>query len=241
MKNFSIKNSFFKKLAEKIFSAKKKTIITIGLLCLALLLISSWYAVSFNDAGLVAPTNFPEDTFTVKDLPMTCSVILMNLYIFYLLALILWASVRNQKHVRETQTTRRISPRFGFLGFLGFLGFMGFWTYSRNKDIGPFMFFLFFGFFGFFYEGKLSNTFMDERFQENALKAQVTSLKISFSIIIAAFVILSRGALFGNLEYNLLAAMVVVFLAIALAIFLYEYLLYRYDHDEPFDKTKESL
>lgn len=236
MKNFSIK-----KLAEKIFSAKKKTIITIGLLCLALLLISSWYAVSFNDAGLVASANFPEYTFTVKDLPMTCSVILMSLYIFYLIALILWTSVRNQKHVRETQTTRRISLRFGFLGFLGFLGFMGFWTYSQNKDIGPFMFFLFFGFFWFFYEGKLSNTFMDERFKENALKAQVTSLKISFSIIIAAFVILSQGALFGNLEYNLLVAMVVVFLAIALAIFLYEYLLYRYDHDEPFDETKEPL
>lgn len=240
MKNFSMKNSFFKRLAERIFSAKKKTIITAGLLCLALLLISSWYAVNFNDARLVAPTGFPEYTFTVKDLPMACSVILMSLYIFYLIALILWTAVRNQKHVRETQTTRSISPKFGFLGFLGFLGFMGFWTYSQNKDIGPFMYFLFFGFFGFFYEGKLSNTFMDERFKENALKAQVTSLKISFSIIIAAFVILSQGALFGNLEYNLLAAMVIVFLALALAIFLYEYLLYRYDHDEPFDETKES-
>ncbi|MDE7341521.1 MAG: DUF3796 domain-containing protein [Lachnospiraceae bacterium] len=180
--------------------------------------------------------DFSEYTFTVKDLPMTCSVTLICLYIFYLIALILWTAVRNQKYVRETQTTRKISPRFGFLGFFGFMGFMGFWTYSQNKSISPFMFFMFFGFFGFFYEGKLSNTFMDERFKENALKAQVTSLKISFSIIIAAFMILSRGALFGNLEYNLLAAMVVVFLALALALFLYEYLLYRYDHDEPLEK-----
>lgn len=235
MKKFSMKN-----LTVKIFSVRKKTVILTGLLCLALTLFSSWYAVNFNDAGLVEPTDFSEYTFTVKDLPMICSVILMNLYIFYLLALIFRISVRNQKQVRETNTTRRINPGFGFLGFLGFLGFMGFWTYSQNKTIYPLMFFLFFGFFGFFYEGKLSNTFMDERFQENALRAQLTSLKISLSVIIAAFVILSQGALFGSLEYNLLAAVTVVFLSLALALFLNEYLLYRYDHDEPFDDTTEE-
>lgn len=240
MKNHSMKKTSMKKFGEKVFSAKKRTVIAAGLVCLILLLLSSWYAVNFNDARLVVPTDFSKYTFTVKDLPMTCSVILMCLYFFYLMALILWTAVRNQKHVRETQTTRRISPRFGFLGFLGFVGFMGFWTYSQNKNIGPFMSFMFFGFFGFFYEGKLSNTFMDERFKENALKAQVASLRISFSIIIAAFVILSQGALFGNLEYNLLAAMVVVFLALALALFLYEYLLYRYDHDEPFGEPLEE-
>lgn len=235
-----MKNHSMKKFAEKVFSTKKRTVIAAGLVCLILLLLSSWYAVNFNDARLVVPTDFSEYTFTAKDLPMTCSVFLMCLYIFYLMALILWTAVRNQKHVRETQTTRRINPKFGFLGFLGFVGFMGFWTYSQNKNISPFMSFMFFGFFGFFYEGKLSNTFMDERFKENALKAQITSLKISFSIIIAAFVILSQGALFGTLEYNLLAAMVVVFLALALALFLYEYLLYRYDHGEPLEEEEDS-
>ena len=235
-----MKKSSMKRFAAKIFSAKKKTIIAAGLICLALILISSWYAVNYNNAGLVIPTDFSEYTFTIKDLPMTCSVILMNLYIFYLLALILRTAVRNQKLVKETQTTRKISPKFGFLGFLGFMGFMGFWTYSQDKTIAPFMSFMFFGFFGFFYEGKLSNTFMDERFKENALKAQVTALKISFSVIIAAFIILSRGAILGNLEYNLLAAMVIVFLALALALFLYEYLLYRYDHDEPSGESLEE-
>ncbi len=52
--------------------------------------------------------------------------------------------------------------------------------------------------------------------------------------------ILSQGALFGTLEYNLLAAMVVVFLALALALFLYEYLLYRYDHGEPLEEEEDS-
>lgn len=120
------------------------------------------------------------------------------------------------------------------------MGFMGFWTYSQNKNILPFMDFMFFGFFGFFYEGKLSNTFMDERFKENALKAQVNALKLSFAVIVAAFVLLCQGALWGNLEYNLIAAVSVVFLSIALALFLYEYLLYRYDHDDQFDESSEE-
>lgn len=229
-----------KKFTEKIFSAKKKTVIITGIICLALLLVSSWYAVNFNDSRLVVPTDLAKYVFTSKDLPMICSIILMDLYFFYLLALIFRTAVRNQKQVKETQTTRRINPRFGFLGFFGILGFMGFWTYSQNKAIYPFMFFMFFGFFGFFYEGKLSNTFMDERFKENALRAQTMALRISFSIIVAAFVILCQGALWGNLEYNLIAAMSIFFLALALALFLYEYLLYRYDHDDQFEESSEE-
>ena len=116
-----MKNHSMKKFAEKVFSTKKRTVIAAGLVCLILLLLSSWYAANFNDARLVVPTDFSEYTFTAKDLPMTCSVILMCLYTFYLMALILWTAVRNQKHVRETQTTRRINPKFGFLGFHGLL------------------------------------------------------------------------------------------------------------------------
>lgn len=215
------------------FSPKKKalTVIGLGLACLALDFAASWYAVTYNDSRLVAPMD-SKYVFVAKDLPMTCSVTLTCLYFVYLLVLIVRTAVRNQKHVRQTQTTRKINPKFGILGFLGFLGFMGFWSYAQDKNIHPFMFFMFFGFFGFFFEGKLSNTFMDERFRENALKAQLASLKISFSIIIAAFVILSQGALMGNLEYNLIAAVIIVFLSLALFLFLYEYLLYRYDHDD---------
>ena len=229
-----------KNFITKIFSAKKRTILVTGIICLALLLISSWYDVNFNDSRLVSPIDSSNYVFMVKDLPMICSVILIDLYFFYLLALIGKTAVRNKKLVKETQTTRKISPKFGFLGFLGFMGFMGFWTYSQNKNIYPFMYFLFFGFFGFFYEGKLSNTLMDERFKENALKAQVNALKLSFAIIVAASVLLCQGALWGNLEYNLIAAVSVVFLSLALALFLYEYLLYRYDHDDQFDESSEE-
>jgi len=222
-----------KKRVTKSSSTKKKVfaIAGAGLICLLLILAASWYDIRYNDSRLVAPMNAGY-VFTCKDLPMICSIILSCLYFLFLLVLIIKASVKNQKHVKETQTTRSISPKFGFMGFFGFLGFMGFWTYAQNKSIFPFMFFLFFGFFGFFYEGKLSNTFMDERFRENAMKAQLAALKISFSIIVIAFVLLGQGALMGNLEYNLIVGISVVFLSLALAIFLSEYLLYHYDHDD---------
>lgn len=228
MKDFSTNPSSEKK-------KKALAIAALGLICLALDFAASWYAVTYNDSRLVVPMDSKEYVFTMKDLPMICSVILTCLYIFYLLALIIVVSARNKKRVRETRTTRSISPRLGLLGFLGFFGFMGFWTYGQDKSIYPFMFFTFFGFFGFFYEGKLSNTFMDERFLENARKAQLKALKISFAVIIAAFVLLAQGALLGNLEYNLIAAVIVVFLALALSIFLNEYLLYHYDHDDQCD------
>lgn len=43
----------------------------------------------------------------------------------------------------------------------------------------------------------------------------------------------------GKLEYTLIAFIIVTALSIALEIFLKEYLLFRYDHDEPFDESEE--
>ena len=43
----------------------------------------------------------------------------------------------------------------------------------------------------------------------------------------------------GCLEYTLIALVIVIALSIALELFLSEYLLYRYDHDEPFDESEE--
>ena len=40
----------------------------------------------------------------------------------------------------------------------------------------------------------------------------------------------------GCLEYTLIALVIVIALSIALELFLSEYLLYHYDHDEPFDE-----
>ena len=112
------------------------------------------------------------------------------------------------------------------------MGFAGFWAYSVTGDVSPFVFLLFFGFFGFFYEGKMSGTFMDERFRENAARAQLTSYKITFKITLIVLIILCRGKLFGSMEYTLMAVIIVLSLTLALGIFLQEYLLYRYDHDD---------
>ena len=45
----------------------------------------------------------------------------------------------------------------------------------------------------------------------------------------------------GCLEYTLIALVIVIALSIALELFLSEYLLYHYDHDEPFDESEESV
>ena len=120
--------------------------------------------------------------------------------------------------------TRKLNPKLGFLGFFGFLGFL---------DLpGSWLRFLFFGFFVFFYEGKMSDTLMDERFRENKNKAQFMALKISFAVIIIAFLFLSLGEYFMSIAYLYRAVQILISLSIALAMFLSEYLLYRYDHDE---------
>lgn len=43
----------------------------------------------------------------------------------------------------------------------------------------------------------------------------------------------------GCLEYTLIALVIVIALSLALELFLSEYLLYHYDHDEPFDESEE--
>lgn len=96
-----------------------------GIFCTAAMLLSVWYAVTFNDSRLVTPTDLGSYTFTPKDLPMLLSVSLFC----------------------------------------------------------------------------------------------------------------CQGRLFGSLEYTLIAAVIVLSLTLALGIFLPEYLLYRYDHD---DQTGEG-
>lgn len=208
-----------------------KLIVICGMTCILLLLISSYYSVTFNDSRLVVPMDFGSYTFRLKDLPMILSVSLTCAYVLALSILLLTGIVKNQKQIAKTNTTRKINPKLGFLGLLGFLGFAGFWSYPANGSVSPFLFFFFFGFFGFFYEGKMSGTFMDERFRENAIHAQLKSYKITFTIVIISLIILCQGKLFGSLEYTLIAAIIVLSLALALGIFLPEYLLYLYDHD----------
>lgn len=78
----------------------------------------------------------------------------------------------------------------------------------------------------------MSGTFMDERFRENVVRAKLKAYQITFGIMFAALIILCQRKLFGNLEYTLIATIITLSLALATGIFLSEYLLYWYDHDD---------
>lgn len=216
-----------------------KHVIIAGIICILLQAVSVWHSITFNDSRLVKPIDVSKYTFQIQDLPMIVSTILLMLYVVYLFSLLIRAVLFNKSREEETHTTRRINPKFGFCGFFGLFGFMGFWTYSVDKTIFPFVFFLFFGFFGFFYEGKLSGTFMDERFQENRMKAHMKANQTALTIIFLATLIIGQGKLMGNLEYTLIAFVIVVALSLALEVFLSEYLLYRYDHDDQLEESEE--
>ena len=108
---------------------------------------------------------------------------LLALYIVYLAVLFFQSTSANKRRGSTSRSTRTVNPKLGFLGLFGFAGFLGFWTYRVDQTIFPFVFFLFFGFFGFFYEGKMSNTLIDERYKENKMRAQSTANKTALSII----------------------------------------------------------
>ena len=67
----------------------------------------------------------------------------------------------------------------------------------------------------------------------------MTANKISLSMIFISTLVLGQGKFMGNLEYTLIAIIIVIALSIALGIFLNEYLLYRYDHDDQLDESEE--
>lgn len=136
------------------------------------------------------------------------------------------------KRRNKNGQTRTINPKLGLFGFLGFLGFSGIWSYSVEGVIFPFIFFGFFGFFGFFFEGKMSNVLMDERFKENRTKAQLQAYRIGFAISFATLIASTWDWLFESNDSKLLFITITLSLAYALVIFLAEYLLYRYDSME---------
>lgn len=213
-----------------------KNIVLPGIFCAACLGASVWYSVVFNHSRLIAPTDFSTYVFRVQDLPLMLACILCAAYL-------IWLFVRGFQHAQQQKssaTTRTIDPRFGFLGLLGFLGVLGFWVYPQTGEVFPFAFFLFFGFFGFFFEGKMSHTLMDERYTENRAKAQLTAAKTALSIIFVAVILLAQGR--GG-DAVLIALLIVLSLTLALYLFLSEYLLYRYDHDdlpaEDFDESED--
>ena len=193
-----------------------------GVSCGALTGAAVWFDLTYNEGKLVYPMH--SYAFRPTDIPMLAAVLLDVLYALYL-AFLLVRGIRAQKeHVAKTGRTRRLSPKLGFLGFCGFLGFAGFWTYGAMGDLTGFIFFAFFG-------GKMSNTLMDERYKENAVRAQLKALRIGFGIIFALLLFAGQAR---RLTAELVAPILIAGIAldVALTIFLSEYLLYRYDHDD---------
>ena len=211
---------------------RPRMVILLGVACAVLLVLACWYSVQYNDARLVAPMDLSTYVFRPQDLPMLLAGAFLLVYVLCLVVWLIQSASARKRQVQATQTTRSLNPKLGLLGLLGFLGFLGFWSYPTHQDVTPFFFFLFFGFFGFFYEGKLSNTFMDERFRENRMRAEYTAMKIGFSILLLSAILLSRGTLLGRLEYGFISLVIVLSLVLGLVLFLQEYLLYRYDHDD---------
>ena len=64
------------------------------------------------------------------------------------------------------------------------------------------------------------------------MRAQLTANRIALTSIFLATFLLGQGALAGSLAISFAAYIAVVSLALAANLFLGEYLLYHYDHDE---------
>lgn len=200
-----------------------------GAVCAALTGAAVWFDLTHNGGRLVYPMDSYD--FSPADIPM---LLALTLDACYLIGIGIWlglGAVRQKMQESETHRTRKLNPKLGLLGFLGFLGFAGFWSYGALGDLTPFAFFGFFGFFGFFFEGRMSGTLMDERYKENAAKAERNSYRVGFIII---FLLLILGGQASRFKAELIAPVLIigVSLAVALTIFLSSYLLYRYDHDD---------
>lgn len=200
-----------------------------GAVCAALTGAAVWFDLTYNGGRLVYPMD--SYAFSTTDIPM---VVALALDACYLIGLGIWlglGAVRQKIQESETNRTRKLNPKMGFLGFLGFGGFIGFWSYGTLGDLTPFAFFVFFGFFGFFFEGKMSETLMDERYKENAAKAERNAYRTGFIII---FLLLILGGQASRFKAELIAPVLIIGIALAaaLTIFLSAYLLYRYDHDD---------
>lgn len=201
-------------------------LLSIGV-CVLVSLLAAWSDLTYNSGRLVYPMD-SSYSFQPSDIPMLLALTLDAFCALTLLTLILREAIFRRRREAERRRTRQLNPRLGFLGLFGFCGFLGFLPISELSTYTPFVFFLFFGFFGFFYEGKMSNTLMDERYRENALRAERAAYKTGLNIIFLLLLIAGQGRV--PAERMAAALLIGISLALGLTLFLGEYLLYRYDH-----------
>ena len=200
-----------------------------AILCAALTGAAVWYDLTYNAGKLV----YPMDSYAFRptDIPMLLALVLDAAYVLCMFALLIGGILVQRRQTAVTNRTRKLNPKLGLLGVLGLAGLAGFYTYPVYGLYFPFGFFAFFGFFGFFFEGKMSDTLMDERFRENAAKAELKAYRTGF-IIIFLLLVITGGHSGASSELALPILMTGLALTLALTLFLSEYLLYRYDHDD---------
>ena len=83
----------------------------------------------------------------------------------------------------------------------------------------------------------MSNTYRDERFRENALRAERDACRTGVVILFLLLVIAGQGRVPPSLA--LPALLIGISLDLALTVFLSAYLLYRYDHDDALELEEE--
>ena len=203
-------------------------LLSIGV-CVLVSLLAAWSDLTYNSGRLVYPMD-SSYSFQPSDIPMLLALTLDVFCALTLLTFILRESIFRRRRESETHRTRQLNPRLGFLGLFGFCGFLGFLPISELSTYTPFVFFLFFGFFGFFYEGRMSNTLMDERFQENVRRAKLDAYKLGIEIVL--LLVIANGLIDCSPELRASVMLVVLSLTMGLVLFLQEYLLYRYDQQD---------
>ncbi|MFV0518764.1 MAG: DUF3796 domain-containing protein [Lachnospirales bacterium] len=135
------------------------------------------------------------------------------------------------KRIKLTHTMT-LNPKLGIMGFLGFIGFISFIPEINGQEKNTFLFFIFFGFFSFYYIGKMSNTFIDERFEKNKYRADAISLRVGFLSIIMVFILIMTVLKIKDSETILNILMATISFSFGIVIFLQSYLLYRFENEE---------
>lgn len=210
-----------------------------GVGCVLLMILACGYSLLYNEGRLVYPMDFAAYVFRPADLPMVLALAVVMAYLLGLFVLLVRSIFRTREQMEQTNTTRKLNPKLGFLGFFGLLGFGGFWTYQVNGSVFPFCSFLFLGFFGFFFEGKLSNVLMDERFRENQARANLNAYRVGYVVIFFLVLLLGHGLFLGSTGLTLAIVTAALALTVALVQFLSMYLLYRYDQADQMDDGEE--
>ena len=216
---------------------KRKLLLAIagGAACAAFNAWAAWDSITHHGGRLVYPMD--SYSFQPSDIPMIAAVALDILDVSFLVVSLILSISAQRKQTEAANRTRKLNPKLGFLGILGLAGFLGFYTYVNYDQYTAFCFFTFFGFFGFFYEGKMSNTYRDERFRENVLRAERDACRTG--IIILFFLLVIAGQSRAPASFVLPALLIGISLDLALTVFLSAYLLYRYDHDDALELEDE--